>query len=198
LVEYWVKYLWRYEMSAETLVLEQEVEELDKDSAIFLAVLFVLALYAITGSQVVLAAITTLGLIYIVPVDKFRKMFGYRLFLDVAFGWWLISVASITLGGFTVATITGLMYTVLSFELMAMMGAERLSINGEVGFSKGLAALLGQGIAWSKAFLAGLKTGHVEAPTPLQWAWVEIEPAGGFKATQTYKAFAKLRHTLVG
>jgi hypothetical protein len=163
-------------MSAETLVLEQNPEELDKESAVFIAVLFVLVLYAITGSQLVLAAISALGLIYVVPPDQFRRMFGYLIFLDISFGYWLIGVASATLGGFTVATITGLMYTV----------------------SKGLAALAGQAIAWGKAVLRGVKDGHVEAPTPLEWRWVEVQAAGGFAATQTCKAFAKLRRSILG
>jgi hypothetical protein len=81
---------------------------------------------------------------------------------------------------------------------MAAMGAERLSINGQTGFSKGLAALAGQAIAWGKAVLRGVKDGHVEAPEPLKWEWVEVQAAGGFAATQTCRAFAKLRRSVLG
>ena len=171
---------------------------MDHDTAMFIAVVVVLMLYILTGAEIILAAITALGLLYIVPVVQLRRMLGYVLLVDISFSYWLIGVAAATFGGFTIATMAGLLYSVASRECLLWLGSERLALGGEVLFGKQLAVLSTQLIAWARALWAGASSGHVEAPVGLTWAWAQVQAPGGFKATRTYRAIQAIKRMLLG
>lgn len=170
-----------------------ERQEISHETAMFIVAIFLLILYAITGADIVMGAMAMVGYLYIVPVEAARRVWGYVIFADLLFGYWLVGVAAATYAGLVVAGTASLLYTVGSRELRAMWGAERIAINGEAHFGKQIAVLASAGIAWVKALWNGATTGHVVAPEALKVTWQEVRPAGGFQATQTYRAWSWLK-----
>ena len=165
---------------------------MDRETSVFVAVLFVLLLYVITGSELVLALISSLAVLYILPLDHLPKLLGYLVISDVLFSVWFASVASATLGGLQLAALTGLVYAVVSRELRQLWGTERIAINGKTSFHDIFAELSTYTISWFSAIFAGVKSGKVQAPTSLNIGWVVETPPGGWAATRTHKAIQAL------
>lgn len=173
-------------------------EGMNRETAVFVAILFVLVMYLVTGSSFLLAVISALSLMYVLPMEHMPKLFGYLTLIDILVGIWFIGVAAGTFAGLQMAVITGLIYTVLSRELEAAWGSEVLAINGEIKLSKQFAVLAGYGINWGKALIAGIKSGNVEAPEPLAFTWTVKDAPGGFSATRTASALRALRAKVFG
>ena len=172
-------------------------EGMSRETAVFVSIAFVLLMYLLTGSAFLLAVISALALLYMVPMQYLPRFFGYLTFTDIVFALWFVGVAASTFAGLQLAVITGLVYTVLSRELKAAWGSEVLVINGETKLSKQFAALAGYGIAWGKALIAGIK-GPVVAPEPLTFTWTVKDAPGGFAATRTAQALRALRAKVFG
>lgn len=167
-------------------------EGMSKETAVFVSIVFVLFMYLLTGSSFLLAVISALALLYMVPMEYLPRFFGYLTLTDIVFALWFVGVAASTFAGLQLAVITGLVYTVLSRELKAAWGSEKLFINGESKLSKQFAELAGYSMRWIKALAKGVKTGTVVAPDPLSFAWVPQSIGGGFKATRTYAALCTI------
>lgn len=170
---------------------EQVVREMDPETAMFVASIIVVILAILTGyaGEMMMAAVATMGLLYIVGGEHFRKMLGYLLVLDLAFGYYLLGLASATQGGFIIAACSGLLYTVVGREVLLVWGSQRLAINGKTKLGEQFAEVAQQTIAWGKAIWNGLKTGKVEAPEPMQYQWMDHDRPQGFKATRTYGVY---------
>jgi hypothetical protein len=166
---------------------------LDREVAMFIVAVMILILCLFfVGTEMLMAVAAALALIYIVPTDQLRRMLGYLLVVDVLFSFWLVGVAAATLGGFTIAVLAGLTYSVVSRELLAAWGAERIAINGKTQFGQVVAELASQAVAWGKALWTGIKSGKVEAPPSLNFEWVEVKSPGGFAATRTGRIWTYL------
>lgn len=166
-------------------------EPMSRETAVFLAIAIVLVAYLITGSAFLLAVISALSLLYIVPLQYLPRFLGYLTFTDIAFALWFVGVAASTFAGLQLAVVTGLVYSVLSRELKAAWGSEVLVVNGERKLSKQFAVFAGYGIDWGKALFAGIK-GPVVAPDPLVFTWEVQTEGGGFAATRTAGALRSL------
>jgi len=176
----------------DTMMVDQSLT-LDKETAMFVVAVMILILCVFfVGSEMLMALAAAMALIYIVPTNQLRRMMGYLLVVDVLFSFWLVGVAAATLGGFTIAVLAGLTYSVVSREILAAWGAERVAINGKTQFGQVVAELASQAVAWSKALWNGVKTGKVVAPEPLVVEWVESQAAGGFEATRTGRVWSYL------
>lgn len=158
----------------------------DRKTGMFIAAIIVVGLFVWTGSSVFVAIAAALGLLYIIPTEYIERLFGYLLVSDILFSTWLIGVASTTLGGFEIAVIAGLVYTIVSRELLAAWGSQRLAINGETKFGAQFAVLYRQSAKWVKAMLKGEQA---EQPEPLVYEWMVHTEAGGFRATSLYRVF---------
>jgi len=167
---------------------------MSQDTAIYIAAVLALMLAVLAGfaGEILMAAIAALSMVYIVPAKHLRKMLGYQLFTDVLFTWWLVGVASATLGGFTIAVCAGLIYSIGTREIMAAWGSERISISGSTSYREQFALLAGQSFKWIKALARGVTSGTVVAPAPLEIKWAEHEVAGGFAATRTAHAIKEI------
>lgn len=165
---------------------------MDKDTAIFVAVVLVLVLYFLTESTFLLAVIAALGVLYVLPSEQLPKLLGYIAITDIVFSVWLMHMAVGTFGGFQVAILTALVYAVLSRELRALWGTKVLSINGQVKLTGQLRELSAYGFAWLSSIGDSLAAGHIIAPPALDVTWVVGMEPGGWKATRTYKSIAAL------
>ena len=175
-----------------------ESEELERrEEALLVAALLIIALYALTSSFVFAAIAAALGLLYVIPVKHIRKMLGYLTFVDVAFTIWLVGVAAATQGGFIIAVMAGLAYSVVSRELLASWGYQRLSINGDTSIRALVAGGLTQSVRWIKAVWRSLwSDGPVVAPEPLDIKWISVD-GGGFEATRIGRLWARIREACI-
>lgn len=166
---------------------------MSQDTAIYMAAVLALMLATLAGfaGEILMAAIAALSMVYIVPAKHLRKMLGYQIVTDILFSWWLVGVASATLGGFTIAVCAGLIYSIGTREIMAAWGSERIAINGKTSYRDQFALLAGQGFKWVKALVKGVN-GAVIAPEPLEIKWAEHEAGGGFTATRTAHAIKEI------
>ena len=170
--------------------------QLDRDTALFLVCVMAIIVMCLMGmaEAVVLATVAVLGLIYVAPATALRKMMGYQLILDLAYSYWLIATASTTLGGLTMAVAAGLLYTVVSRELRNAWGAARIAINGDSRFGAMIAHCATWTVQLGKnviSYAFGRSTSVMPAE-PLNVTWVDVQPAGGFRATRTYRALSWL------
>ena len=175
------------------------LKELSRDTAMFLVAVFCLMLMVLMGmgQAVVLALTATLAMVYIVDTRHIRRMLGYQMATDLAFTYWLTTIASLTLGGLTMAIAAGLMYTVLSRELRAAWGSERLALNGDVAPGR----ILAHCTTWLSQYLRSSTRSlfygsSVDAPEPLRVEWIEIDPAYGYAGTRLAEAVAWTKNSL--
>lgn len=167
--------------------------EMDRETAMFIVAMMVILICVLfMGKEALMAVAATMALLYIVPATQLRRMLGYILLVDLTFSVWLLHIGAATLGGFTIAVMAGLFYSVVSREILAAWGAERIAINGKTQFGQVVAELASQAVAWGKALWNGVKTGKVVAPEPLVVEWVESKAPGGFEATRTGRVWAYL------
>jgi Na+-transporting NADH:ubiquinone oxidoreductase subunit NqrE len=60
----------------------------------------------------------------------------------------------------------------------ALMGSEKLAVNGDSSLRTVFIAVTGQGLAWTRAIVrAAFNGGTVVAPEPLAWSWIEDRSA---------------------
>jgi hypothetical protein len=167
--------------------------ELDRETAMFVVAVMILVLCVLfLGSEALMALAAAMALIYIVPTNQLRRMLGYITIVDITFSFWLVGVAAATLGGFTIAVLAGLTYSVVSREILAAWGSERIAINGKTEYGQVFAELATQAVAWGKALWNGIKTGKVVAPEALVVGWAEDKKPGGFEATRTGRVWTYL------
>jgi hypothetical protein len=143
------------------------------------------------ATQVVMGLVAMMAALVIIPTEAVTKMFGYLGITDLAFSAWLVATAAGTLGGFQIALIASLLYSLTTRELRRAWGSKKLSINGDTG----LGAQLVHVSSWTTAYLRSvfmslMKGGRVTRPDKLRFKWVEHTRAGGFAATRTAKALS--------
>lgn len=170
---------------------------MDKNTAVFVAVVLVLVLYFLTESTFLLAVIAALGLLYILPLEQLPKLLGYIVISDVMFSVWLMHMAAGTFGGFQVVVLTALVYAVLSRELRLAWGTELLAINGQTHFFKQVRVLGAYGIAWFQALGASIGNNDFVSPEPPTFEWVQGQVPGGWKATRLYSALSAAWYALI-
>jgi len=119
-------------------------------------------------------------LVVMVPRHWRRRVFGYVNAFDFIAGGYIVGTFA------TTATVSGLIVAVwsclgLAITLRggrALMGSEKLAVNGDSSLRTVFIAVTGQGLAWTRAIVrAAFNGGTVVAPAPLAWSWIEDRSA---------------------
>lgn len=154
---------------------------MSREQAQTFAVIIVITLYALTGSELAMAAAVVTALSFLFPTHWYPRMAGYVVLCDLFASWYIFSsfmgVAAVSAASIGVFASLGI--SVFLRVLRVVMGAERLSIDGDTSLRAAFTALVSQGMRWTQAILAGATTGKVIAPKPLAFTWVTTQEGVG-------------------
>lgn len=144
-------------------------------------IIFIVMFYVLTHSTLAMSFAVVAALIFMVPDHWFRRICGYVVFVDlVASGYIFTSfmgVAAVSAAEIGVFAALGISVVLRVFR--AIMGAERVSINGTTETRQVIASLFSQGVAWCKAFGKSITSGTVVPPEPLHVEWIEVQAGAG-------------------
>lgn len=160
---------------------------MDNETIAYCAVIIVLMIYVVTGSQFILSLVAVSAVLYVLPLNELPKLLGYLIATDILFSIFLIHTAASTLGGLQIALLAGLIYAMMSREFREALGTKLIAINGNTGLLNMVKAFSIQGLAWIKYFGETITSDTATAPTPMTYEWVIGRKPGGFRATRTFK-----------
>lgn len=125
-----------------------------------------------------LPAMVVAALLIMFPADWRRKIIGYGVAFDVLGSGLIVSTYAATgaASGLTVAVAAALLLTLTIRVLRAFDGYEIYSIDGETRAAVVAAALITQGVRWTRSIAKSLWNGGVvTAPEPLGGEWVSMK-----------------------
>ena len=132
--------------------------------------------------EAVVMAVVVVATIYImIPKAWRRRIAGYVPLFDILGSAYVVStyVATGTVSGLAVGVWAALGITLTLRAMRRLLGAERLAVRGETRLAPTIAGLITQGLRWGKSIFTSLwhRDPVVIAPPPLDWEWVEVQPA---------------------